>query len=217
MILIIATFVIMLVVAYAQFRNGLFGAVAMLVQVVIAGLVTFWLWEPLANALDSAFRGGKMAGYEDWLALTLIFVVALAGLRFVTNQINPNMIEYNGIAQQIGGAVVGLFTGYLVAGFIVCVLETLPLEQNFLGFEPRAKDEPGYRSYLPPDRVWLGMMRYAGAYPLSWTADNDAAASAFDRYPTFDRHGTFELRYERHRRHAEGKGPLPYSGEFETK
>jgi hypothetical protein len=59
-------------------------------------------------------------------------------------------------------------------------------------------------------------MRHAGAYPLSGTEDNPEAESAFDRSATFDRHGTFELRYQRYRRHTASRpAPMPYQGEFD--
>ena len=58
-------------------------------------------------------------------------------------------------------------------------------------------------------------MRHAGAYPLAWTEDNEDAESAFDRWATFDREGTYELRYARYRRFTEKRQPLTYQGEFE--
>jgi hypothetical protein len=89
--------------------------------------------------------------------------------------------------------VVGLLTGYLTAGFLVCVLQTLPWQRNFLGFDESVeRNEPGLRRYLPPDRVWLGMMHHAGLGPF---AQSDAT--------TFDPDATFALRYARLRRFRE--------------
>src|SRR5262249_36281508 len=101
-------------------------------------------------------------------------------------------------------------TGYLVSGFLLCVLQTLPLERNFWGFEPtleRGGPAAGLRRVLPPDRVWLATM--------SWASRNPMAQSASDGSdPSFDPNGSFELRYARHRRASESPPtPVPYQGE----
>ena len=97
------------------------------------------------------------------------------------------------------------------------VLQTLPLDERFMDFQPRTAGEPIYRSIFPGDRVWLSLMRHAGASPFSWKEDPEAAGQpAVDRFTTFDRHATFELRYLRYRRSSEGRVPLPYFGEFDN-
>jgi hypothetical protein len=213
--LLLFTLVIVLAVGYAQHRNGLFSSFAMLIQVVLAGLVAFNFWEPLASALEPLFQGNFLAGTEDLLALTGLFCLVLGPLRWATNYVAPQMIDYHGSVQLIGAGIVGMVTGYLVSGFLLCAVETLPLDEHFLGFEPRAKDESGLRSLFPADRVWLALMRHAGAYPLHYTEDNSELDYPYDRYRTFDREGSFELRYLRYRRHTELRGPLPYGGEFD--
>ena len=84
-----------------------------------------------------------------------------------------------------------------------------------MDFEPRSRNEGDMRRLLPPDRVWLALMHYAGANGFARSADNEAADSPFDRYPTFDRSGTFELRYWRYRRYSDKEGPMPYHGELD--
>ena len=211
--LIVLSLVVMLIVAGSQYRNGIFTSATMLIQVLLAGLIAFGFWEPIADELDGLFQDGRMLGYEDCLVLTGLFAAVLFGLRQVTNRINTEPLDFNPKAQQIVGPLIGLVTGYFVSGFLICVLQTLPLDEDSLGFA-RA-DAPGLRSYIPADRVWLAMMRRAGAYPLAWSEENPDGETLFDRYATFDRGGTFELRYLRHRRHTERRGPLQYQGEFE--
>jgi uncharacterized membrane protein required for colicin V production len=212
--LLILSIVVVLIVAGSQYRNGIFTSATMLIQVLLAGLVAFGLWEPLADELDGLMQTGRLAGFEDCMALTGLFAGALLGLRLITNRINKEPFDFNPIAQQFGGPAIGLITGYLVSGFLICVLQTLPLDEEFLGFTPRRPDESNLRSYFPADRVWLAMMRRAGAYPFAWAEDNPNVDSPFDRWATFDRAGTFELRYLRFRRHAPGREPVDYRGEF---
>jgi uncharacterized membrane protein required for colicin V production len=213
--IVVATLLIMLAGAYAQYRNGLFTSVAMLIMVFISGLVAFGFWEPIAEFLDRVFQNNALAGCEDMIALTLLFSVTLFALRLATNYIAPDLIDEHGALQHFGGAAVGLVTGYFVAGFLICAMQTLPLDERFLGFEPRKPDEPVYRSIFPSDRVWLTMMRHAGAFPFSWKEDDPEATTSLERYATFDRDGTFELRYLRYRRGFQEGGPLPYFGEFD--
>ena len=213
--IVVATLLIMLAGAYAQYRNGLFTSVAMLIMVFISGLVAFGFWEPIADFLDRVFQNNALAGCEDMIALTLLFSVTLFALRMATNYIAPDLIDEHGALQHFGGAAVGLVTGYFVAGFLICAVQTLPLDERFLGFEPRQPGEPDYRSIYPSDRVWLTMMRHAGAVPFSWKEEDPEATTSLERYATFDRNGTFELRYLRYRRGFQGGGPLPYFGEFD--
>jgi uncharacterized membrane protein required for colicin V production len=225
--IVVATLLIMLAGAYAQYRNGLFTSVAMLIMVFISGLVAFGFWEPIADFLDRVFQNNALAGCEDMIALTLLFSVTLFALRMATNYIAPDLIDEHGALQHLGGAAVGLVTGYFVAGFLICAMQTLPLDERFMDFQPRGYDdasgnlkaepnEPPYRSIFPGDRVWLALMWRAGIAPLSWKEDPEmAGAPAEERYLTFDRKATFELRYLRYRRSTETRGPLPYFGEFD--
>jgi hypothetical protein len=213
--LLLATIVIMAAVAWAHYRNGLFAAVIMLMMVLISGLFAFGFWEPLADALDTATQQNlkALAGTEDMIALSFLFCVPFALMRWGFTHLVPEMIEEQGAIQHFGGAAVGLITGYFLAGFLVCMVETLPLEQNFLDFEPRSSSETGYRNIVPPDRVWLALMRYASGGAFRWKDDPDADGV---RTPLlFDRDGTFEMRYMRYRRSSEGRPPLRYFGEFD--
>jgi len=209
------TILIMLIVAYAQFREGLFTAFTMLVNVMLAGLIAFNFWEPLADMLDSSLKDSFIDGFQDLVVMIVLFCAALGLLRSATNNLANKQIAFPATLNQFGAAGIGLVTGYLVSGFLLCALQTLPWHRNFMEFEPRRPSEGEIRRLLPPDRVWLALMHYAGANGFARSADNDAADSPFDRYPTFDRSGRFELRYFRYRRYSDKTGPIPYQGELD--
>lgn len=210
MLIMVGALLIMCGTAYAQYRNGLFTSFAMLIMVLISGLVAFGFFEPIADALDPVFQNNALAGCEDMVVLLLLFAGTFFALRLALTYLNPDTIEEHGHLQQQGALVVGLVTGYFLAGFLICALETLPLEPNFLDFEPRESNEPGYRAFYPPDRVWLAMMRHESAGSFSWKEEHPDAAKSVDRFTTFDREGTYELRYLRYRRST-----LPYFGELD--
>jgi len=220
---------VMLIVAYAFFREGLFTACATLVNVVLAGVITFNFWEPLAGALDSTLQGSILDGFQDFVMIMVLYALALGLLRMVTNNLSNSVLEFSPTLQQFGAAGVGLITGYLIAGFLICALETLPWHKNFMDFESKyasidgkTRGESDFRRMLPPDRIWLALMRHAGAYAFARSEDNPDArwpdgseAAPYDKYSTFDRAGTFELRYYRYRRYFDGEEPQRYLGELD--
>jgi hypothetical protein len=197
--LVILSVAIILIVAYFYLQEGLFTAAAMFVSVLLAGLITFNFYEPLAANLGRTFNRTFLKGYEDIICLTFLFAVSLGVLRGIANRLCPDIVEYPGPAQQIGGAVFGLLTGYLVSGFLAVALQTLPWSRNFLDFEPRSKEESETRRYFPADRVWLALMHRAGAGPFGrLDADPEDPNGP---PPTFDRDGTFETNHLRLRRY----------------
>jgi uncharacterized membrane protein required for colicin V production len=188
--LLLLTLAVMLGVGYAFFREGLLTAVTTLVNVVLAGLVAFNFFEPLADSIEPTLQGSPLAGFEDGASLFGLFALTLGVLRLVTNNLANREIELPPLPQQIGAVGVGLLAGYLVAGFLLCMAQTMPVAEHFLGFEAQVESSrPAFRRLVPPDRVWLAMMYRAGRGPLS---QSEAA--------TFDPEGTFELRYSRLRR-----------------
>lgn len=194
--LILLTIVIMGILGYAYFVEGLSTAFVMCCNVIGAGLVAFNFWEPLADQLD-------LGGYEDALCLVAIFTLTLGVLRTVTNQIANTEIEFASQIQRLGGALFGLITGYLVSGFLVCVMQTLPWHENFMLYDPKPESGKAISKVLPPDRVWLAMMHRAG----------EGGFSGGDG--TFDPHGSFIFRYARYRRYNDQRDPMPYRGEFD--
>ena len=149
-----------------------------------------------------------------------LFSVTLGLLRLVTNKLAPSHIAFHPLMHSADGLLFGLVTGYLVSGFLVCVLQTLPWHENFLFFDPTYKPDQGVRRVLPPDRVWLALMHRAGAYAFSHRADPDVlqpesfSSRHIRNHLTFDKYGTFEIRYARYRRYGDNRDPLPYRGEF---
>jgi hypothetical protein len=194
--LIILTNALMLICAGAYFREGLFAAWCMCVNVLLAGLIVFNFFEPLAGILEWLVDGTVLQGYEDFVAMMVLFCLSLGILRTATNFLNTTEVEYRPALNALGAALVALVTGYLLAGFLICAMQTLPWDQNFLGFEPYRENESPVRRFMPPDRVWLALMHRAGTYGLSRAGT----------LPTFDVEGTFESYYYRFRRHGEVPG-----------
>ena len=224
MLLGFLTVIVMIAVTWAYLRLGLMTAFMMCCNVLAAGLLAVNFWEPLADTLDPMFAGSFLHGYEDALCLVSLFCLSLGLLRLTTNSLCGSFIEFPPALQLGGGIFFSLVMGYLVAGFLLMVLQTLPWHQNFMFFEYRHEPEQPaavVRRVLPPDRVWLALLRRAGAYALANNEDRDVLrpdsfAERFTReHVTFDKYGTFGLRYARYRRYDSNFNTLPYHGEFE--
>jgi hypothetical protein len=204
MVLGLLTVLMMLIIAYAFWREGPLTAFAMFCNTLIAGIIAFNFWEPIADLLDPAFQDSVFEGTEDALALMIPFLLILMGLRLATNSLASTHMEYPALLYRGGAVLFGLLTGYFLAGILVCALQTLPIQQNFLGFERYKPGETsGGRKFIPPDMVWLSMM-----YRLS-----GKSLSSGDE--PFDAMGSFEMRYARHRRVDEAGKSTSHSGEFE--
>jgi hypothetical protein len=191
MLLGVLTVLIMLMVTYAFWQEGVLTAFTMMCNVFAAGLVAFNFWEPIADALDPLLAGTFLHGYEDSVCLVLLFSLTLGLLRLATNNLANRLVDYHPVLQQVGSVVCGLLTGYLASGFLLCVLQTLPWHRNFMGFEAKVDPEAAgakIRRVLPPDRVWLALMQRASLFPLAQAP------------PPFDADGSFEDRYWRYRR-----------------
>ncbi len=200
--LLILTIVIMLAVAYAFYLQGVLTAFTMLVNVFLAGLVAFNFWELIAKQLEPSLDGSLLQGCEDFVCLIGLFSVTLVLLRLATNGIASIEPDLPPAVQQGGAVACGLLNGYLTAGFLLCAVQTLPLPENFLGFSARAsRGGDGLRSVLPPDRVWLALMRRASVGPLATDGEG------------FDPRAYFELGHQRHRRYGESREPQRYAGE----
>jgi hypothetical protein len=206
MILTVFTLLIMGVLAYAFWREGPLTAFATCVNVVLAGVLAFNFYEPLAGAMESAFSDSFLEGIEDAVALMLIFLPLLMLFRLIANTAANTHMEYPPILYRGGAVVFGLLAGYLLSGFLACMVQMLPLQKDFLGFEPYDAAKP-VRKFLPPDVMWLAMMHRLSGAGLSGVGGDDKAESRFDK------RGNFQLRYTRYRRFDESGKAMPWHGE----
>src|SRR5262245_2855447 len=106
----VLTLVIMAVVAYALLREGLFTG---FINVLIAGLVTFNFYEPIADQLDGAVSDTILHGYEDAIVMVALFCGVLGFLRWATNSLAYSELDFDPLVLRAGGAVCGAVTGYL--------------------------------------------------------------------------------------------------------
>jgi hypothetical protein len=178
-------------------RMGLIRAVALLFNVILAGLLAFNFWEPLATALGRTWPG--VDPYADALCLVILIALTFAMLKLLTERVLPRVVQFPRIVQTGGSILIAMIAGHILAGMILCVAQTLPLPRQLLG-RPLDRDA----SPLRPDLVWLGIV-------------HRATGQILDRLDErwFDGDGSFVHRYARYRRSDSGQSATGRNlGEF---
>ena len=201
--LLFTTFLLMLVVSYAFYQEGLFVAFCNFVNMLLAFVFVIGFYEPSAEFLEIHLKDSILDGFEDAIAMVGIFLASFGTLKIIALQLAPSEISYQHLVHNLGGAMVGLFAGYFVSGFLWCVMQTLPWQEKFMGFDTRSTKRSASSSFLRPDRVWLASMR-------------KFSKGAFKTNKIFDYSASFELRYQRYRRVAAGlENPQIYLGDID--
>jgi len=191
----------MLIVAYAFWQEGAFTGFCNLVNVIIASVVVANFYEPMASFIEPHIEGSIVENLEDAFSMLVLFLVTYAALRFASNQIAHMVIPYPHLAHMLGGAFFGLIVGYLAAGFLWCVFQTLPWQEKFMTFSFRVPGKNEGTVFLRPDRVWLSFM-------------NKLSTGVFRDGKLFDPSASFEVRYLKYRRISDqSTNPKPYLGE----
>src|SRR5262245_19611843 len=128
------TLLLMAAVAYAMMQDGLVNALTTCFGTLIASMLAFQFLPMVAAALEPLTRDTLVSGFEDALILVTTFCLCLLVLRFVGLSVTKrHEFGFQPVVDQVGGILFGLLTGYLAAGFLTCVFQTLPWHENFLG------------------------------------------------------------------------------------
>jgi uncharacterized membrane protein required for colicin V production len=173
-------------------QNGLWGNALMLINAVMAALLAVNYFEPLAGWFESF--NSSYTYLTDFLAMWLVFVVAITILRVLTDKLSTVKVKFRQPFDQIGGVLFGCWLGWVMVCFTLMSLHTAPLARNFLdgAFQP----EPESRMFfgMAPDRQWLGFMQKSSVGAFSKRAPKGSP----DLHK-FDPHGEYVLKYAERR------------------
>ena len=187
--------ILILGMAYALASEGAWGATLMFFNVMFAGLITFNFYEPLATL---AIEKG-MAGYwADFVCCMVTFLICLIFLRIITDQVSPGMVRLPVPIYHLGRLVFGLGTGALMAGILLCVLDTAPIHRKIFGMI--AYDtQPPYKQGL--DRAWLAFVQRSSGYSFSIYDENlddsqKDKEGEFENIRVFDPNGAWLIEHQ---------------------
>ncbi len=163
-------FALLVVIAFVTWNvaaEGAWGAAAVLLSVIFAGLLAMNFFEPLANLLQSSVS--EDWGYRfDFISLMVLFAAGVFLLRLMSEKISPSFIAVHGRLYDVCRFGFALLTGYVTAAFLLAAMHTAPLPRDFLGFTPERKNLFGLTA---PDREWLGFVQYCSEKSMRSSED----------------------------------------------
>lgn len=138
--------------------EGTFSAAIMFFNVFIAGLIATAFFEPIAQYLQSLYFGG--AFWWDCFILFGLFAGILMLLRTISDKIARQAVRFPKTIDQIGGALFGAATGYLLCMFLTFAVQTAPLDPQpfFNGLKP---NQANFFGLTAPGQQWLALTQYS--------------------------------------------------------
>ncbi len=167
-VLNITIIALVLLIAYWWATQGAFSAIIHLLCVIVAGALALAFWEPLTMGL--LLRGTGFDVYAWGVGLVGIFVVALVGLRLLTNKLLPANVDLPHWANLALGFPVGAVAGVLSIGMLILGAGHVQSERQVLGFAGYARDtRDGKVKELQP--LWLPCHQITDVF-YSWLSVN---------------------------------------------
>jgi len=151
-------FAILVIIAFVTWNvaaEGAWGAAAVFLSVVFAGLIAMNFFEPFANLLEYYLPDWSYR--FDFISLLVLFAGSVFLLRLMSEKIAPGFIAVHSRLYDVCRFGFALMTGYVTAAFLLAALHTAPLPREFMGFTPERKNFFGATA---PDREWLGFVQY---------------------------------------------------------
>ncbi|MEM1011858.1 MAG: CvpA family protein [Planctomycetota bacterium] len=141
MILSIICIVLLGLVAFFHYTQGLFSSTVSAACAAIALFVAFGYHETVALTVGPETLGS----YGMPLSLAALFGVTYMVLRTVLDNFLPKNVRYPVVFDKVGAAVAGLFVGVIASGVLAIVAQQLPFGQAALGYSayPIEDDEVG--------------------------------------------------------------------------
>ncbi|MBM4089969.1 MAG: hypothetical protein FJ276_11195 [Planctomycetes bacterium] len=192
---------IFVLIAFVLWFQGLWSNVVTLINLLIAMMLAFNYFEPLATLLENQ----NMRSYTylwDFLILWGVFVLSYGLLRAATDFVSRKRVVFNFWVEKIGSGVVAAWVAWLFIGFTCASLHTAPLGPHPMGFQktPTSAEFLGFS----PGRYWLAFMqsRSRGAFSRGESDGTKRSPLEKDKDVNariFDPESTFILRYHQRR------------------
>jgi len=191
-------------VAAAIWFQGFWSAAVTFVNLLLAALIATNFFEPVADLTES-FGAASWTYLLDFVFLWLLFFLAFAILRAITDFISQTQVKFDLPIEMAGRSVFAVLSGWLFTCFLAFTLQMAPLsDEKPLG----AWSTPTSNTFIftAPDRLWLRFMfdRSRGALARGHFSSQSHPADQALNVETFDPKGEFALKYhERRKKYAE--------------
>lgn len=191
MILTLILLAVFVTVTAALWKEGIWAALVMLLNVVLAATVATAWYEKLVAVLEP--RLPSFTYLLDFVAMWGLFSLLLLGLREATDRISRTRVKLRRPVELFGGPLVAALVGWVMICFTAATLHTAPVPRDMVQPTPEARMFFG----LAPDRKWLAWVRGA-----TLTGPFAVPGSAFDK------DADFIIRYADRRQRLEGEPGL---------
>ncbi len=187
-LILLAVFV---TVSFALWKEGVWGSLVMLCNVLAAASVATAWYEWVVAFLEPRLPS---YGYVlDFVAVWGLFCLVLLGLREATDRISRTKVRLRRPVELFGGPLVAALVAWVMTCFTAATLHVAPLPRDLVQPAPDTRMFFG----LAPDRKWLAWVRGAtlnGPFAVPGSA--------------FDKDADFIIRYAARRKRLEDEPGL---------
>jgi hypothetical protein len=182
MILNLILLAVFATVTLVLWKEGLWAALVMLLNVLLAATVATAWFEWLVAILEP-----RLPSYTyllDFVSVWALFCLVLLLAREATDRLSRTRVKLRKPIELFGTPLVAALTGWVMTAFTAATLHTAPLPRDFVQPTPEARMFFG----LAPDRRWLQWVRAASLHGAF-------ANPGPDNRHAFDANADFILRY----------------------
>ena len=195
MIVNLVLLLVFITVTLLLVREGLWSAMLMFLNVLVAATVATAWFGVLTVSLEKLVP--TYTFLLDFLSMWGIFSIVLLALREITDRVSRTKVTFLRQIELCGAPIVALLSGWVMVAFTATSLHTAAVPRWLVQETPQARMFFG----LSPDRKWLSWMRNSSLDgPFAWPGNNERAI--------FDKDADFILRYADRRFKLEGEEAL---------
>lgn len=178
----------------ALWFQGLWSNMVTLINVLIAGMIAFNYFEPVADLLVKQESSYKYL--YDYLALWGLFVLSFGILRLATDLASRRRVVFNIWVEMVGRSILSVWIAWLFIGFVCATMHAAPLGANPFGFQqtPMAGNFLG----MSPGRQWLALMQSRSRGALSgnngeFDPQSEFILKYYQRRVNFEKEGDYRV------------------------
>ncbi|MHB8970282.1 MAG: CvpA family protein [Pirellulaceae bacterium] len=184
----------------ALWFQGLWSNAITLINMLLAMMLAFNYFEPLANMLDGVDR--SYTYLWDFLALWGLFALCFGLLRAVTDTLSRKRVAFDFWVETVGRSLLAVWIAWLFIGFICATMHTAPLGPHPLGFQQTPTS--GNFLGMAPGRQWLAFLQSRSRGALSRSESDPSKLSPVEEdknlnVRVFDPESKFILKYYQRR------------------
>jgi uncharacterized membrane protein required for colicin V production len=158
-------------------REGLWSNALTLICIIVSGLVAFGFYSPLVVYLDEQVTNGQHTYWLDFAIIWALYAVTMIVMRTLTGAASNTRLRFKNPIDPVGGPIVGAIAAWVLAGFVLATLHTVPMGKDAFGggLLHGADASP----ITTPDVAWLNFVETMTQPSAMGTGPNKNYAGAF--------------------------------------